>query len=356
MRDYLQRFHDTKDVFLRFRAIKASKGKADIVSKELTAQNSRRDELEKQIERTAAQKARTLAADKQERAFLVNEALFEDSQFNFPKIHLLSHWADQIPRYWCLPQLSTEICEASHKALKDAYRRSHHVDGIPQIIQGYSREHNFTIRQLEMEAWATEDKSVHQRLKEVLGRPKRNIAQLLVPQGTKVHMTLGGKHSVEEVFNLYHLANEFMIPEIGLNTQVFFETNVFGTSEDLESDAKELLRNATVEAYTSLEVPVPDQDTDYINSYQLQKLQTTGKKYWRGKGPRRDSVWVHLRKMKVPAASGYRRVLSQQGRTAAFLNALFTIRRGVSCTNLPMSLYWNGLEIQYPIGLRVCPM
>ena len=180
MRDYLQQFHDRNDVFLRFRASKASKGKADIVSKELTAQNRKRDKLEKQIERTAAQKARTLAADKQERTFSVNEALVEDSHCNFPNIYLLSHWADRIPRYGCLPQYSTEIWEASHKALKDVYRQSNHVDGIPQIIQGYSLEHNFTVRQLEMEAWATEDKSVHQRLKDVLGRPKRKTAQLLV--------------------------------------------------------------------------------------------------------------------------------------------------------------------------------
>ena len=51
-------------------------------------------------------------------------------------------------------------------------------------------------------------------------------------------MTLRGKGSVKEVFNLYHLANEFMIPEIGLHTQVFFETTVFGTSEDSKSDAE----------------------------------------------------------------------------------------------------------------------
>ena len=207
-----------------------------------------------------------------------------------------------------------------------------------------------------MEAWATEDTSVHQRLKDSFERLKRKIAQLLLPQGTKVHMKLGGKHSVNEVFNLCHLANEFVMPEIGLHTQVFFETNVFGTSEDSESDVKELLKNATVEAYTSLDVLVPGQDTDDINSYQLQKLRTTGKKYWRGKGLRRDSVWVYLRKMKVPAASGYQQVLSHQGHTVAFLNALFTIRGGVSCTNLPMSLCWNGLEMQYPMGLRVCPM
>ena len=134
MQNYLQRFHDTKDVFLKFQASKASKGKADIVLRELTAQNSERNEQEKQNECTAAQKAHTLAADKHERACLVNEALVEDSYFNFPKIHLLSHWADQIPRCGCLPQFSTEIYETSHKALKDTYRRSNHVDSIPQII------------------------------------------------------------------------------------------------------------------------------------------------------------------------------------------------------------------------------
>ena len=56
MQDYLQQFHDSKDVSLRFRANKASKRKADIVSKEPTAQSTKRVELEKHIERTAAQR------------------------------------------------------------------------------------------------------------------------------------------------------------------------------------------------------------------------------------------------------------------------------------------------------------
>ena len=51
-------------------------------------------------------------------------------------------------------------------------------------------------------------------------------------------MTLGGKHSVKKVFHLPYLANEFMITEIGLQTQVFFETNVFGTNKHSESDVK----------------------------------------------------------------------------------------------------------------------
>ena len=47
----------------------------------------------------------------------------------------------------------------------------------------------------------------------------------MVPEGAKFHMTLGGKGSVQEVFNLRTLGNEFMIPEIGLHTRVFFETS-----------------------------------------------------------------------------------------------------------------------------------
>ena len=119
-----------------------------------------------------------------------------------------------------------------------------------------------------------------------------------------------------------------MIPEIGLHTRVFLETNVFGISKHSESDANELLANAPVEAYTSLEVPVTDQDTDDLNSYQVQMLRTIGKKYWRGKGTRRDSVWVHLRRMEIPTTSVTRQVFSYKGHIPAFLNALFSILVG----------------------------
>ena len=63
---------------------------------------------------------------------------------------------------------------------------------------------------------------------------------------------------VQEVFNLHTLGNEFMIPEIGLHIIVFHETNVFGMSKHAESEANELLANAPVQAYKSLQVPIPD--------------------------------------------------------------------------------------------------
>ena len=205
-----------------------------------------------------------------------------------------------------------------------------------------------------MKAWARQDESFHQRLKDVLNRPKRKTAQLMVPEGAKVHMTLGGKRSVQEVFNLRTLGNEFMIPEIGLHTRVSFETNVFGTSEHSESDANELLANAPVEAYSSFKVPVPDQDTDDLNSYQVQMLRTTGKKYWRGKVTRRDFVWVHLRRMEIPTTSVTRQVFSYKGHIPAFLNALFSICVGGELYKLAhiSTVEWVGNPIPHgPEGM-----
>jgi len=160
MREYLQEFHRTKDVFLRYQATKATKGRVDVVSKELTEWNKSRNVEANPNGHTAAQKPRTAAEDRDERAYLVNQVLEEDSYFNFPKIHLIMHWADQISPYGSLPLYSTEVCEISHKALKDAYRQSKYVDNIPQIIQSYTRSHSFAVRELDMTAWATEDPAI----------------------------------------------------------------------------------------------------------------------------------------------------------------------------------------------------
>ncbi|KAF8416905.1 hypothetical protein BGX38DRAFT_1078363, partial [Terfezia claveryi] len=59
--------------------------------------------------------------------------------FNFPKLHLLSHYDSQIIDFGTIPQYSTEITEALHKPLKDAYQRSNRVDTAEQILDTISR-------------------------------------------------------------------------------------------------------------------------------------------------------------------------------------------------------------------------
>ncbi|KAF8425424.1 hypothetical protein BGX38DRAFT_1083788, partial [Terfezia claveryi] len=55
------------------------------------------------------------------------------------KMHLILHFMEQIAKYGSLLQYSTEICKASHKPLKDAYRRSNHINALPQILRSYTR-------------------------------------------------------------------------------------------------------------------------------------------------------------------------------------------------------------------------
>ncbi|KAF8442651.1 hypothetical protein BGX38DRAFT_1075362, partial [Terfezia claveryi] len=54
----------------------------------------------------------------------VIQDVLSNAGFNFPKMHMLSHYSTQITDFGSLPQYSTKITEALHKPLKDAYRRS----------------------------------------------------------------------------------------------------------------------------------------------------------------------------------------------------------------------------------------
>jgi len=291
MQEYLQQFHKTKDVFLRYRAGKVAKPKADMVSKELTAQTTACRVEDKANGHTAAQKARTLVEDREECTYLVNQALIEDSYFNFPKIHLLMHWSDQISQYGSLPQFSMEIFEVSHKPLKEAYDRSNHIDSIPQIIQEYGRVHSIAVKELEIKAWAVENPYIKERMKGVL-HPKWTNNLLIVKEGTTTFMTLRGKQSIKEIYNITHIVEAFMIPDLVRHVKHFLECNDCQAGADPLSDAERMLLHATVEAYNSLEILVPDQDMDADNTYKVQYLRVTRRKSWRDGESRRDTVWV----------------------------------------------------------------
>src|SRR5258706_2269914 len=65
-------------------------------------------------------------------------------------MHMLIHYCDQIQEYGQLPQYSTEVGEAYHKPLKDAYRRSNHIDATPQILKTHARDHAFAMRDMNL--------------------------------------------------------------------------------------------------------------------------------------------------------------------------------------------------------------
>ena len=58
------------------------------------------------------------------------------AEFNFLKIHLSSHWVEQIRRDGALQQYSAERHDQAHKTnLKDGWNAStHNLNYLPQVI------------------------------------------------------------------------------------------------------------------------------------------------------------------------------------------------------------------------------
>jgi len=155
MEDAFHRFHTFKDVFLLRWAGKKAKAKA----------NALRTELLKKRKVDEETKAETWMPSKMRREmnawrdYISHEIDFSkelNADFNFPKIHLMSHWADQVRRYGALQQYSAERHKQAHKThLKDGWNASNHnLNSLPQVITFQRRILRFQIRDLNVQALA----------------------------------------------------------------------------------------------------------------------------------------------------------------------------------------------------------
>jgi len=133
--------------------------------------------------------------------------------------------------------------------------------------------------------------------------PKRKETRLIVPSGARIYVILQGKGAIQVIYNLVRVAEEFMTPELGEHIVQFFACNVCQVAKDPELDAESILLPATVQAYNSLEIPVPDQDVDENNAYKLQHVRATRGRMWQEKEARRDAVWVRIESMRLRPTS-----------------------------------------------------
>jgi hypothetical protein len=78
------------------------------------------------------------------------------SDFNFPKIHLLSHFSDSIKQFGSLPMWSTESMEAAHKyQVKDGYRASNKGKTYEeQFVEYNTKRQTIRIHHLNLVAYA----------------------------------------------------------------------------------------------------------------------------------------------------------------------------------------------------------
>jgi len=77
-----------------------------------------------------------------------------DVDFNFPKIHLMSHWVEQICQYRALQQYSAERLEQGHTTnLKDGWNASNrNLSYLPQVITFQRCILCFEIREVNLQA------------------------------------------------------------------------------------------------------------------------------------------------------------------------------------------------------------
>jgi hypothetical protein len=135
MAEALHRFHTFKDVFLLGRAGIKAKAKANALRTE-HMKNRMVDEETNRETWSPSEKRRKVNAWRDYISQEIDISKELDADFNFPKIHLMSHWAEQVHRYGALQQYSAERREQVHKTnLKDGWNASNHnLNYLPQVI------------------------------------------------------------------------------------------------------------------------------------------------------------------------------------------------------------------------------
>ena len=140
MDDALQRFHDYKSVFARWRVGKEVSEEGKEMRKECN--EKRDDELDQMRRDGASAKQLQNVKDywKAETNDQIANFLSQNGNYHFPKIHQMIHFREQIQRYGTLRQWSTEHADAAHKdQIKVGYNASNRTGDIyTQILKHYA--------------------------------------------------------------------------------------------------------------------------------------------------------------------------------------------------------------------------
>jgi len=79
--------------------------------------------------------------------------LREAAYYNFLKMYVISHYAEQIPKFSTQKQYSMDISECIHKGFKEAYWQSKKLNATSQMIPNYTRDHTFIMKDLTIDVW-----------------------------------------------------------------------------------------------------------------------------------------------------------------------------------------------------------
>jgi hypothetical protein len=152
MDDALRRFHNFKLVFLQYWAHKKTTEQSKELQKELNKEQDA--DMDKYRNCSANERKRQLDDWNDWIKSEVVDYLEEESSFNLPKLHLMTHFRRYIERFGGLQQWSTEVGEAAHKTqIKDGYQASNKTgDVYRQIVKDYLHRDAFAVPQMNLNA------------------------------------------------------------------------------------------------------------------------------------------------------------------------------------------------------------
>jgi hypothetical protein len=114
MEDACCHFHTVKDIFFLGRAGKMEMTKANALRTELMMKRNAAKET-KAVTSMACKKQREMNASRDYISCEIDVYKESDADFNLPKIHLMSHWVEQIPRYGAFQQFAAQRHEPRHE-------------------------------------------------------------------------------------------------------------------------------------------------------------------------------------------------------------------------------------------------
>jgi hypothetical protein len=320
MDDALSRFHTHKPVFLKYRASKRTTAESRALRKELIEE--RDHELANHQSESASARDRRAKRWNDYIHSEVAQLLEGGSDFNLPKLHLLTHFRKSIERFGSLPQWSTETGETAHKAqIKSGYRASNRTGNFYlQILNYYLRVDAFAVRHMNNQAlWiakrddrrsAPDDADCEINADDT-PRAKRRC----VESSPHLRRHLGSIQKHVKTFE--HIPPTIEDPKL---RQAFTDAmDRFVNNWHPDTTGEFDLQSCSAALYHMTHVPVEEfQNPEKI----YQKIRATGSKTWYHTKGRNDWVWVKSAKQPPGLDRPYKAL---QGRLPARVHRLFKI-------------------------------
>jgi len=224
------------------------------------------DERAKEVRHRTVANRRPLAdQERVERSDRRADLIRRENNFNFIKMHYMTHFASHVQRSGSIWMYSTAIGELADKdQIKDGYPRSNKNESAPQILSHYGRQHVIGIRLQTIEALSKVEGVI---LVEDIG-----MEMPTVPRRSTPRRVLTGR--MMNTSMLTELCTALDIHYSNMRQEILrFIRQTAADGRRLPADPAEL-GLLPVEGFAQLEIPGPEfQETD---RFQIHRVRCTG--------------------------------------------------------------------------------